>query len=124
MDASIRMMLESFIVAQKFSVRRALRRSFAKFVSNGEDRAYLLLHMLQELFRKEQMYQVIKLRQRNMSEDLLGKLEVPLSELESRSSERRIYNVTEFLKSEAFQEAGYNYDPQKRIITRSFAPTK
>ncbi|CAB9515972.1 licensing factor MCM2 [Seminavis robusta] len=121
MDASIRMMLESFVMAQKFSVRRALKRSFAKFLSSGEDRAYLLLHMLQELFRKEQMYQVIRLRQRNQSEDMLDILDVPLDELESRARERRIFNVTEFLKSEAFTEAGYRYDPQRKAITRSVA---
>ena len=122
MDASIRMMLESFIVAQKFSVRRALRRSFQKFISSGEDRAYLLLHILQELFRKEQMYQVIRLRQRSQSEDLLDILDVPLDELESRARERRIYDVSEFLKSESFQEAGYSYDPRRQVITRSAAP--
>lgn len=123
MDASIRMMLESFIGAQKFSVRRALRRSFAKYISSGEDRAYLLLHMLQELFRKEQMYQVIRLRQRNQSEDLLDALDVPVDELESRARERRIYNVSEFLKSGAFEEAGYVYDNNRKIITRSLVPT-
>lgn len=118
MDASIRMMLESFIMAQKFSVRRALRRSFAKFITSGEDRAHLLLHILQDMFRKEQMYQIIRLRQRNQSEDLLDKLEVPLDELESRARERRIYDVSEFCKGEAFQEAGYFYDVNKRTISR------
>ena len=119
MDASIRMMLESFIGAQKFSVRRALRRSFNKFISSGEDRAYLLLHMLQELFRKEQMYQVIRLRQRKQSEDDIDMLEVHLDELESRARERRIYDVSEFLKSEAFREAGYDYDATNKLITRA-----
>lgn len=119
MDASIRMMLESFITAQKFSVRRSLRRSFAKYISSGEDRAYLLLHMLQDLFRKEQMYQVIRMRQKKVDPDLLEMLEVPVYELESAARERRIYNVTEFLSSEAFQEAGYKYDINRKVITRT-----
>jgi DNA replication licensing factor MCM2 len=121
MDAAIRMMLESFIVAQKFSVRRALRRSFAKFISSGEDRAHLLLHILQDMFRKEQMYQVIRLRQRNQSEGMLETLDVPLDELESRARERRIYDVSEFCTSEAFQEAGYVFDDRRRVISRSVA---
>lgn len=119
MDASIRMMLESFIVAQKFSVRRALRRSFAKYITSGEDRAHLLLHILQDMFRKEQMYQVIRLRQRNQPEDLLERLDVPLDELESRARERRIYDVSEFCKSDVFQEAGYVYDERRQIISRN-----
>jgi DNA replication licensing factor MCM2 len=119
MDASIKMMLESFITAQKFSVRRSLRRSFAKFLSNGEDRAHLLLHILQEMFRNEQLYQVIRLRQRNQSEDMLDTLEVPLDELESRARERRIFDLSEFCRSEFFREAGYMLDERRGMITRT-----
>jgi DNA replication licensing factor MCM2 len=121
MDASIRMMLGSFIDAQKFSVRRALRRSFAKFITSGDDRAHLLLHVLQELFRKEQMYQVIRLRQRNQPDDMLETLDVPLDELESRARERRIYDVSEFIKTDVFKEAGYAFDSRRRVISRSAA---
>uniref|UniRef100_A0A7R9ZL89 DNA helicase n=1 Tax=Craspedostauros australis TaxID=1486917 RepID=A0A7R9ZL89_9STRA len=120
-DAAIRMMLESFITAQKFSVRRSLRRSFAKFVTSGEDRAHLLLHILQDMFRKEQMYQVIRLRQKNLSEDLLDTLEIPLDELESRARERRIYDIMEFCRGESFTENGYRLDEARGVIVRSIA---
>eukprot|EP00980_Cylindrotheca_fusiformis_P005741 scaffold1194_cov127-Cylindrotheca_fusiformis.AAC.18 len=119
MDAAIKMMLESFIGAQKFSVRRSLHRSFAKFITSGEDRAHLLLHILQDMMRKEQMYQTIRLRQRNQSEDLLESLEVPLDELESRARERRIYDIMDFCRGESFKEAGYYFDEERKIITRS-----
>lgn len=118
MDASIHMMLESFVAAQKFSVRRSLHKSFSKFLRTGDDRAHLLLHMLQEMFRNEQMYQVIRMRQKGEEEEIES-LEVPLDELESRARERRIYDVSEFCKSEAFHEAGYVLDERMRVITRS-----
>jgi DNA replication licensing factor MCM2 len=118
MDAAIKMMLESFIVAQKFSVRRSLKKSFAKYITSGEDRAYLLLHILQDMMRKEQMYQVIRLRQKNQSEDLLGSLEVPIDELESRARERRIYDIKDFCRGESFKEAGYVLDESRGVITR------
>jgi DNA replication licensing factor MCM2 len=121
MDASIRMMLESFITAQKFSVRRALKRSFAKFITTGEDRAHLLLHILQDMFRKEQMYQVIRLRQRNQFDSALEILEVPLDEFESRARERRIYDVSDFMRGAGFREAGYAYDDERRLILRKIA---
>lgn len=121
MDMAIKMMLESFIVAQKFSVRRSLRRSFAKFITSGEDRAHLLLHILQEMMRKEQMYQVIRLRQKNLSEDLLDRLEVPLEELQNRARERRIYDIMDFCNGQSFQEAGYQLDEERGIIARSVA---
>lgn len=120
MDAAIRMMLGSFIDAQKFSVRRALKRSFAKFITSGEDRAHLLLFILQDLFRKEQLYQVIRQRQRNLPESEIERLDVPLDELESRARERRIYDVSEFCQSTTFREAGYVLDSQRGIISRAF----
>ena len=117
MDASIRIMLGSFIDAQKFSVRRALKRSFVKYITTGEDRAHLLLHILQDMFRKEQMYQVIRQRQRNHTSEL-DRLEVPLDEFGGRARERRIYDVSEFCKSSVFQEAGYEFDSRRGIISR------
>jgi DNA replication licensing factor MCM2 len=118
MNAAIKMMLDSFIVAQKFSVRRSLKRSFAKYITSGEDRAYLLLHILQDMMRKEQMYQVIRLRQKNQSEDLLEALEVPVDELESRARERRIYDIKDFCRGESFLEAGYVLDESRGVIAR------
>jgi DNA replication licensing factor MCM2 len=118
MDASISMMLESFLAAQKFSVRRSLRKSFSKFLRTGDDRAHLLLHILQEMFRNEQMYQVIRMRQKGQEEEIES-LEVPLDELESKARERRIYDVSEFCKSSVFQEAGYVLDERRRVISRS-----
>lgn len=118
MDAAIKMMLESFIVAQKFSVRRSLRRSFAKYITSGEDRAHLLLHILGDMMRKEMMYQKISMRRRNLPEDDLV-LEVPLDELESRARERRIYDVVEFCKGPTFNEAGYVLDESRGLICRS-----
>ena len=119
MDASIKMMLGSFIDAQKFSVRRSLRRSFAKYITSNDDRAHLLLHILQDMFRKEQLYQVIRLRQKNQSEEMLETLEVNLDEFASRARERRIYDVTEFCKSEVFLDHGYAFDQRRSIISRS-----
>jgi DNA replication licensing factor MCM2 len=118
MDASIGMMLQSFITAQKFSVRRQLKRSFAKFLSSGEDRAHLLLHILQGMMRNEQVYQTIRLRQRNQGLEMLDTLEIPLSEFEGKARERRIYDVSEFCAGEAFQEAGYHLDTGRGVISR------
>ena len=84
MDASIKMMLESFISAQKFSVRRSLRRSFAKFLSSGEDRVHLLLHILAELMRNETTYQKIRHKQ-SKDYEMPALMEVPLEEFESRA---------------------------------------
>lgn len=122
MDASISMMLESFITAQKFSVRRSLRRSFAKYMSSGEDRVHLLLHILQDMMRNEAMYQTVKRQQQGRNaDDLPEVLEVPLDEFEGRARDRRIYDVAEFCRGQAFDEAGYSLDTRRRLIVRSFS---
>lgn len=122
MDASIKMMLESFISAQKFSVRRSLRRSFAKFMSSGEDRVHLLLHILQDMMRNEAMYQTIRQRQLKDKKDVaLEVLEVPLEEFESRARDRRIYDVADFCKGREFEDAGYTLDMRRRLIVRNYA---
>jgi len=118
MDASIGVMLQSFITAQKFSVRRQLHRSFAKYLSSGEDRAHLLLHILQDMFRNEAIYQTIRLRQRGQSTETLGTLEVPLEEFEGRARDRRIYDVSEFCKGQPFIDAGYVLDERRGVISR------
>jgi DNA replication licensing factor MCM2 len=93
-NASINMMLESFVMAQKFSVRRQLRRSFSKYISSGEDRVHLLLHILQDMMRNEAMYQTIRMRQRGEEKASLGNLEVTIEEFESRARDRRIYDIS------------------------------
>jgi len=118
MDASIAMMLQSFITAQKFSVRRQLQRSFAKYVTSGEDKVHLLLHILQDMMRNEAMYQTIRLRQRGQNNDMLGNLEIPLEEFEGKARDRRIYDVSEFCKGKAFRDAGYILDETRGIISR------
>ncbi|CAM9707302.1 unnamed protein product [Chrysoparadoxa australica] len=59
-DSAIATLLESFIQAQKFSVRRSLQRGFQKYLTQSSDFFDLLLHELQELIRIEQTYQQLK----------------------------------------------------------------
>merc|ERR1711957_455486 len=119
MDASIGMMLHSFITAQKFSVRRQLQRSFAKFLNSNEDKEHLLLNILQDVMRNEAMYQTIRLRQQgNGADTSMGILEVPLEEFEGKARDRRIYDVDDFCRGNAFKNAGYCLDTERGVISR------
>ena len=79
------------------------------------------------MFRNEQLYQVIRLRQQQQAggdaagAEALERLEVPLDEFEARARERRIYDVTEFCRGEAFQEAGYEFLESRSVIARAIA---
>jgi DNA replication licensing factor MCM2 len=121
LDAAIRVLLTSFVSAQKFSVRTALRRQFRKYLVSDTTNTHLLLHILQDMFRKEQMYQTLRQRQNNIrpTDDVETILQVPLDELEGRARERKIFDVTAFCQSDAFTEAGYLLDPEHGMIVRA-----
>ena len=50
---AIRVMLESFIQAQKFSVMRSMRRSFRKYIVHQKDHNVFLMHILHDLVREQ-----------------------------------------------------------------------
>ena len=56
-DLAIRVMLESFIGSQKFSVQRSLRRRFNKYISRARDMNALLLHTLRSMARDAARYE-------------------------------------------------------------------
>ena len=49
-------MLDSFLMAQKVSVRKTLRRSFLKYVNYGEETNQLLMHQIQNLIIEVEKY--------------------------------------------------------------------
>ncbi len=58
-DTAIKVMLESFLQAQKVSVRRTLQRSFRKYITYGEESNALLMHQLQGLLVDAEKYKVV-----------------------------------------------------------------
>ena len=113
-DAAIRVMLESFIMAQKFSVRRSLRRGFQPYLAEKQDYNELLLHALRQLAADEQEYQKMRLRR------LPDSISVVMDDLEARAREYRVYDLTQFYESEAFKHDGFQIRPHNRTIFRSF----
>ncbi|CAN0010120.1 unnamed protein product, partial [Ectocarpus sp. 8 AP-2014] len=97
-DVAIATILESFIQAQKISVRRALRRGFRKYLADPSDFFALLLVELQKMFRDEQTY--YRLRHSNPPESL----EVEMDDLESKAGEFGIYDLSGFYQSKLFKD--------------------
>ena len=52
-------MLESFLQAQKVSVRKTLQRSFRRYVTYGEENNQLIMHQLQNLITEVEKYKVV-----------------------------------------------------------------
>ena len=111
LDAAVETMLNSFIQSQKYSVQRALTKSFAKYMTSSSDRSHLLLHILGQQFKQEYTY--LSLRKRDFE-----KIEIYVEEFESRAREKRIYNTRDFLVSDDFKTAGYVLSENGKIISR------
>jgi len=94
-DMAIRMTLESFIQAQKFSVMRSLRRGFQKYISYKKDNDELLLFMLQTLVKDQQTYMMLRHQQ---STQVL----VSCEDLEAKAREYGIHDCSTFYKSASF----------------------
>jgi DNA replication licensing factor MCM2 len=54
-------MLESFLQAQKVSVRKSLQRSFRKYLTYGEASNQLLMHKLQGLIVEVDKYKLVRI---------------------------------------------------------------
>lgn len=52
-------MLDSFIQAQKISVRRSLHKCFRKYITFGEEKNNLLMHELQVIIRGKETFQQV-----------------------------------------------------------------
>ena len=108
-DAAISIMLTSFIDSQKFSVRRALRKGFKKYISTENDKTFLILHALGQLVKQNATY----LRMRNEDSENVS---VFMDELEQKAKDMNIFDLDDFYKSKEFSEAGYQIDRNTKTI--------
>lgn len=115
-DVAIRVMLESFINAQKFAVRKSLRRSFKQYLTYKRDFNDLLLFALQELMQEQQALDEMKRQAAGAA--LPDTLEVTVGrrELEDKAQSYGITDLQSFLESPQFISAGFKLSGRTRII--------
>ncbi|CAE7542095.1 MCM2, partial [Symbiodinium microadriaticum] len=107
-------MLESFLQAQKVSVRNSLQRSFRKYLTFGEEHNQLLLHQLQGLIRDAEKYHQLRYKK---SAD---QVKVYMDDLENRAKSLNIFDLRPFYESALFKNHGLHLDERNRMIVKSF----
>ncbi|CAD8203713.1 unnamed protein product [Paramecium octaurelia] len=96
-SVAIKVMLESFLQSQKYSVARQLRRKFSDYLTFNEDSFDLLLNMLNKLYRQQKdYYQNIK--------NYNGDIRVPIQVLEKEAKTNGVYFNSDFYDSTKFLE--------------------
>merc|ERR1719262_1089175 len=105
-NMAIRVMLESFIDTQKFSVMKNMRRNFARYLSYKRDNNELLLFILRQLIQDTASY----LRSRYGTEQE----EQEVVEV----SENDLLDKAKQINSEIFKANNFSYDKKRKLVVQ------
>ncbi|XP_075839650.1 DNA replication licensing factor MCM2 [Microtus pennsylvanicus] len=113
-NMAIRVMLESFIDTQKFSVMRSMRKTFARYLSFRRDNNELLLFILKQLVAEQVTYQ------RNRFGAQQDTIEIPEKDLMDKARQINIHNLSAFYDSELFRINKFSRDLKRKMILQQF----
>ncbi|XP_034021825.1 DNA replication licensing factor MCM2 [Thalassophryne amazonica] len=113
-NMAIRVMLESFIDTQKFSVMRSMRKTFARYLAFRRDNNELLLFILKQLVAEQVAYQ------RNRYGVQNDTIEIPDKDLQDKARQINIHNLLAFYDSELFRSNRFSHDSKKKLILQQF----
>uniref|UniRef100_A0A3Q3EPI7 DNA replication licensing factor MCM2 n=1 Tax=Labrus bergylta TaxID=56723 RepID=A0A3Q3EPI7_9LABR len=113
-NMAIRVMLESFIDTQKFSVMRSMRKTFARYLAFRRDNNELLLFILKQLVNEQVAYQRNRYGVQNDS------IEIPEKDLQDKARQINIHNLTAFYDSDLFSSNKFSHDGKKKLILQQF----
>ncbi|XP_041080079.1 DNA replication licensing factor mcm2 [Polyodon spathula] len=113
-NMAIRVMLESFIDTQKFSVMRSMRKTFARYLAFKRDNNELLLFILKQLVAEQVTYQ------RNRYGVQHDTIEIAEKDLADKARQINIHNLSAFYDSDLFKLNKYSHDIKKKLIVQQF----
>lgn len=118
-DTAIRATIESFVSAQKMSVKKTLERGFRRYLNSTRDSDELLSFLLGGIIKDRMRFAQFGGGNASAATDRL--ISVPVAELEKRAKDVDVYDVRPFLNSRLFAANGYTWDEDRRVIEKRFA---
>ena len=119
-DMAIRVMVESFIAAQKYSVQTTLRRKFRRYLVYKKHNNSLIMHILQQMVRDQMTFEQMRQGARGGAvNDGIERVEIREEDLLTSMRELDIHDITTFLKSREFTSHGFIYDKGRKTIIRN-----
>ncbi|XP_047122833.1 DNA replication licensing factor mcm2 [Hydra vulgaris] len=112
-NMAIRVMLESFIDTQKYSVMRNMRKSFAHYLAFKKDNNELLMFVLKQLVRDQITYH--KNRYRGEPEVI----EIQEDEFADKARQINIHNLVNLYESDIFANNRFKYDKARKLIIQT-----
>lgn len=108
-DFGIKMLLESFLMSQKYSISKTLRSKFKYYINAKSDTVELLLNILNRIVTEHANY--YKLLKKSDREPEI--IEIKQDTFEKEAQEVGAYNFDDFYNSQAFKK--YNRLEQRKI---------
>ncbi|WAR25901.1 MCM2-like protein [Mya arenaria] len=109
-NMAMRIMLESFISTQKFSVMRSMRKTFGRYLAFKKDNNELLLFILKQLAADQMSFQ----RSRYGQEQEI--IEVSCKDLADKARQINITNLASFYESDTFKANRFTYDGKRSTL--------
>uniref|UniRef100_A0A8D8WMM2 DNA replication licensing factor MCM2 n=2 Tax=Cacopsylla melanoneura TaxID=428564 RepID=A0A8D8WMM2_9HEMI len=112
-NMAIRMMLESFVDTQKYSVMKQMKQTFQKYLSFKKDTTELLYYILRQMTLDQLMYI------RGVHGVVVDTVEIHEKDFKEKARQINIYDLRPFYESKLFKTNHYTYDKNKeKIIQR------
>lgn len=115
-NVAIKVLLNSFITSQKWSVARQMQRHFRAYISYKRDTVELALYLLRNMVRDTALF--LQTRRGEVP----SVIEVERADFASRCSELGISDISTFLRSPLFRQSGFEVDAARGLILRRFGP--
>ncbi|XP_050717244.1 DNA replication licensing factor mcm2-like [Eriocheir sinensis] len=113
-NMAIRVMLESFIDTQKFSVMRTMKKNFARYLSYKRDNNELLFFLLRQLVHEQTTF----MRSRyGPDHDVV---QISEKDLLDRARQINIMNLQTFFDSDIFKCNNFTHDAKRQLIVQTF----
>ncbi|KAL1488417.1 hypothetical protein ABEB36_014890 [Hypothenemus hampei] len=109
-NMAVRMMLESFVETQKYSVMKSMRQAFQRYLSFKKDHSELLFYILRQLTQDQLTFQ----RATNAMEALT--IEIDEKDLMDKAKQIDIHDLKPFYQSKIFENNHFVYDARRKVI--------
>ena len=120
LQEAMRIMLQSFIAAQKHAVQKPLERQFMRYLQVNANSNRLLLEKLKELIQErigmDTALRGALINRANLVDD---RVEIKLSDLMERAKRHGITDLSDFLRSEILQKANIEYDRERKLLIKN-----
>ncbi|XP_012276797.1 DNA replication licensing factor Mcm2 [Orussus abietinus] len=116
-NLAIRMMLDSFVETQKYSVMKSMRQTFQRYLSFKKDHSELLYYILRQITLDTLAFQ------KALHGGRVSTIEIPEKDMLDRAKQIDIHNLSSFYESDIFKMNNFVYNPKRKMIVQTLPET-